>query len=101
MGLGTERYTAGGTSREDQDAFAATTHERAAAAIKDGRFADEIVAVGIPQRKGDPLVVEHDEGVRPGTTVESLGGCAPHSTRQERSRPATPASSPTVAAPSS
>ena len=77
MGLGTERYTAGGTSREDQDAFAATSHERAAAAIKDGRFADEIVPVGIPQRKGDPLVVEHDEGVRPGTTVESLGALRP------------------------
>ena len=77
MGLGTERYTAGGISREDQDAFAASSHERAAAAIKDGRFADEIVPVALPQRKGEPIVVEHDEGVRPGTTVESLGGLRP------------------------
>jgi acetyl-CoA C-acetyltransferase len=74
MGLGTERYTAGGISREAQDEFAASSHERAAAAIKDGRLADEIAPVSIPQRKGEPIVVEHDEGVRPGTTAESLGG---------------------------
>jgi acetyl-CoA C-acetyltransferase len=74
MGLGTERYTAGGISREAQDEFAASSHERAAAAIKDGRLADEITPVSIPQRKGEPIVVEHDEGVRPGTTAESLGG---------------------------
>ena len=73
MGLGTERYgKAEGMLREAQDVFAAQSHERAAAAIKDGRFADEIVAVSIPQRKGDPLLIETDEGVRPGTTVESL-----------------------------
>ena len=73
MGLGTERYgKAEGMQREAQDVFAAQSHERAAAAIKDGRFADEIIAVSIPQRKGDPLLVETDEGVRPGTTVESL-----------------------------
>ena len=73
MGLGTERYgKAEGMHREAQDVFAAQSHERAAAAIKDGRFADEIIAVSIPQRKGDPLLVETDEGVRPGTTVESL-----------------------------
>jgi acetyl-CoA C-acetyltransferase len=46
-------------------------------AIKDGRLADEIVAVSIPQRKGDPVLVETDEGVRPGTTAESLGGLRP------------------------
>jgi acetyl-CoA C-acetyltransferase len=74
MGLGTERYTNGQISREAQDEFAATSHERAANAIKDGRFADEIAAVSIPQRKGDPIVVSEDEGVRPGTTGESLGG---------------------------
>ena len=74
MGLGTERYSAGPISREAQDELAAASHERAANAIKDGRFADEIVPVSIPQRKGDPIVVEHDEGVRPGTTAESLGG---------------------------
>jgi acetyl-CoA C-acetyltransferase len=73
MGLGTERYgKAEGMAREAQDVFAAQSHERAASAIKDGRFADEIVAVGVPQRKGDPLLIETDEGVRPGTTVESL-----------------------------
>jgi acetyl-CoA C-acetyltransferase len=73
MGLGTDRYTAGTITREAQDDMAAKSHERAAAAIKDGRFADEIVAVSIPQRKGEPIMVETDEGVRPGTTVESLG----------------------------
>jgi acetyl-CoA C-acetyltransferase len=77
MGLGTERYSAGTISRDEQDALAATSHERAANAIKDGRLAEEIVAVSIPQRKGDPLVVETDEGVRPGTTSESLGGLRP------------------------
>ncbi|HEX4220400.1 MAG TPA: acetyl-CoA C-acetyltransferase, partial [Acidimicrobiales bacterium] len=78
MGLGTERYNgADGVSRERQDAFSAASHEKAAAAIKDGRFADEIVAVTVPQRKGDPLVVDTDEGVRPETTAESLGKLRP------------------------
>jgi len=79
MGAGTEKYTkaAATISREAQDAFAATSHERASAAIKEGRFADEIVPVEVPQRKGDPVVVETDEGVRPGTTTESLGGLKP------------------------
>jgi len=79
MGLGTERYTAGSISREEQDEFAALSHERAATAIKEGRLAAEIAPVSIPQRpRGgqpvDPMVVEHDEGVRPGTTAESLAG---------------------------
>ncbi len=78
MGLGTERYNgADGVSRERQDAFSALSHERAAAAIKDGRFRDEIVPVSVPQRKGDPLVVDTDEGVRPETTAESLGKLRP------------------------
>jgi acetyl-CoA C-acetyltransferase len=78
MGLGTERYNgADGVSRERQDQFAAASHERAAAAIKDGKFADEIVAVSVPQRKGDPLIVDTDEGVRPETTVESLSKLRP------------------------
>ena len=77
MGLGTERYTAGSISRDDQDAFAALSHERAAAAIKEGRLAEEIAPVSIGQRRGDPIVVEHDEGVRPETTVESLGALRP------------------------
>ncbi|MGH9000221.1 MAG: acetyl-CoA C-acetyltransferase [Acidimicrobiia bacterium] len=78
MGTATESYSAGSKiSREAQDNLAAQSHERAAAAAKDGRFADEIVPVSIPQRKGDPIVVESDEGVRPGTTAESLGGLRP------------------------
>ena len=78
MGLSTERYNgADGVSRERQDAFSAASHEKAAAAIKDGRFADEIVAVSVPQRKGDPIVVDTDEGVRPETTAESLGKLRP------------------------
>ncbi len=77
MGLGTERYAAGTISREAQDEVAAKSHERAANAIKDGRFVDETVPVPVPQRKGDPILVETDEGVRPGTTVETLGGLKP------------------------
>jgi len=79
MGAGTEKYTkaAGSISRDQQDAFAAASHERASAAMKEGRFADEIVPVEVAQRKGDPLVVEEDEGVRPGTTVETLGKLKP------------------------
>ena len=76
MGAGTEKYTkaAKGIDRERQDAIAAASHERAAAAIKDGKFNDEYVTVEVPQRKGDPVLVETDEGVRPGTTAESLSG---------------------------
>jgi len=83
MGEGTERYTGAvpGITRERQDAFAAASHERAAAAIKDGKFAEEIVAVLVPQRKGDPVAVETDEGVRPGTTVESLAALRPAFTK--------------------
>ena len=79
MGAGTERYTARRPelSRDRQDAFAAASHERAAAAIKEGRLAPEIVALEVPQRKGDPLLVDTDEGVRPGTTPESLGRLRP------------------------
>jgi acetyl-CoA C-acetyltransferase len=78
MGLGTERYSrAAELPRDRQDALAASSHERAAAAIKDGRLAEEIVSVSVPQRKGDPVVVDTDEGVRPGTTVESLAKLPP------------------------
>src|ERR1044072_3793909 len=74
MGSGTEKYNAPfNITRQEQDEFAAQSHERAAAAIKDGRFADEIVPVTVPQHKGDPIMVENDEGVRPGTPAESLG----------------------------
>jgi len=77
MGLGTDRYTGDSITREQQDEFAARSNELAANAIKEGRLADEIVPVEVPQRKGDPILVEHDEGVRPGTTVESLAAMRP------------------------
>jgi acetyl-CoA C-acetyltransferase len=79
MGAGTEQYTQdfGGITRELQDELAARSHERAAAAMKEGRLADEIVPVPVPQRKGDPVMVLEDEGVRPETTVESLSGLRP------------------------
>jgi acetyl-CoA C-acetyltransferase len=77
MGLGTDRYTSDSITRGEQDELAARSHERAANAIKDGRFASEIIPVPIPQRKGDPILVEHDEGVRPGTTADSLGALRP------------------------
>ncbi|MFN3255915.1 MAG: acetyl-CoA C-acetyltransferase [Ilumatobacter sp.] len=77
MGLGTDRYTGDSISREQQDQLAADSNERAANAIKDGRFDDEIIAVSVPQRKGDPILVEHDEGVRPGTTVDTLAAMRP------------------------
>jgi acetyl-CoA C-acetyltransferase len=78
MGAGTERYAnAELISRDSQDEAAAKSHERAAAAIKDGRFIDEITPVPVAQRKGDPMLIETDEGVRPGTTPETLGGLRP------------------------
>ncbi|MEO6157436.1 MAG: acetyl-CoA C-acetyltransferase [Ilumatobacteraceae bacterium] len=77
MGLGTERYAAGAITREQQDEMAVKSNERAAEAIKAGRLADEIVPVSIAQRKGDPILVETDEGVRPGTTMQSLAGLKP------------------------
>jgi acetyl-CoA C-acetyltransferase len=78
MGLSTENYNSAGPKigRSRQDAFAASSHERAAAAIKDGRLADEITPVAVPSRKGD-VIVETDEGVRPETTVESLAALKP------------------------
>ena len=79
MGLDSEHHLPKfpAVTRERQDAFAAESHERAARATKDGLFAEEIVPVEVPQRKGDPIVVTTDEGVRPGTTVESLGALRP------------------------
>jgi acetyl-CoA C-acetyltransferase len=78
MGAGTEKYAASaGLERAPQDELAAKSHERAAAAIKEGRMADEIVPVEVPQRRGDPIVVDTDEGVRPGTTAESLSALRP------------------------
>jgi len=64
-------------TRAEQDEFAAESHRRAAAAWKDGVFADEVVPVKIPQRKGDPLEFTEDEGIRANTTAESLSGLKP------------------------
>ena len=66
-----------GISRAEQDEFAAASQAKAAAAIESGRFADEIVPVMLPQRKGDPIRFDKDEHVRPGTTVESLSKLKP------------------------
>ncbi|MGA9290607.1 MAG: acetyl-CoA C-acetyltransferase [Anaerobacillus sp.] len=64
-------------SREEQDRWAMRSQERAVKATEGGIFAEEIVPVEVPQRKGDPLVVEHDEAPRKGTTVEQLGKLKP------------------------
>ncbi|MFI5034728.1 MAG: acetyl-CoA C-acetyltransferase [Acidimicrobiales bacterium] len=77
MGLSTERHNEGRVSRARQDEFAARSHQLAAAAIAEGRFAEEIVAVAVPQRRGDPVMVSVDEGVRADTTVASLAALRP------------------------
>src|SRR3954465_7565319 len=78
MGESTEGHNAKlGISREEQDEFSARSHQRAAAAAKNGLFDDEIVPVEIPQRKGEPVVFKTDEGVRADTTAESLGRLRP------------------------
>jgi len=64
-------------TREEQDEFAARSHQRAAAAWKNGVFDDEVVPVEVPQRKGDPVVISSDEGVRGDTTVDSLSKLRP------------------------
>jgi acetyl-CoA acetyltransferase family protein len=66
-----------GVSREDQDAFALTSQRNAAAAIAEGRYRDQLVPVSIPQRKGDPIVVDADEHPRPDTTSEALARLRP------------------------
>ncbi|HEU5083116.1 MAG TPA: acetyl-CoA C-acetyltransferase [Acidimicrobiales bacterium] len=78
MGEGTEKYSqAHGIEREHMDAMAAESHRRADAAQQSGLFEHEITPVTVPQRKGDALVVAHDEGVRGETTIESLAGLRP------------------------
>jgi acetyl-CoA C-acetyltransferase len=79
MGLLTEEcnVAAQNLTREEQDEFAAQSHQKAAVAWKNGVFDSEVVPVEIPQRKGDPIVVREDEGVRGDTTVESLGKLRP------------------------
>ena len=78
MGDGTERDSANaGIARGAMDEFSARSHERATVAQKDGLFDEELVSVAVAQRKGDPLMIDTDEGVRPGTTADSLGGLRP------------------------
>lgn len=78
MGALTEqRNDADKFTRAEQDEFAAESHRKAAAAWKDGVFADEVVPVKIPQRKGDPLEFTEDEGIRANTTADSLAGLKP------------------------
>jgi acetyl-CoA C-acetyltransferase len=77
MGLGTERYTEGGITRDQQDDLAMKSNQRAAAAIQSGKLAEEIVNIEIPQRKGDPVVVKNDEGVRADTTMDTLATLKP------------------------
>lgn len=78
MGASTEKHNSSyGLTRQEQDAFAARSHQRAGAAASSGVFAEEIAPVSVPQRKGDPLVVDSDEGIRPDTTAEGLGKLRP------------------------
>ncbi|MCR2825317.1 acetyl-CoA C-acetyltransferase [Microbacterium sp. zg.Y909] len=78
MGASTERHNGGlGMTRDMQDHVAALSHQRAAAAQDAGVFDDEIVPVDVPQRKGDPLRITRDEGVRPETTVDTLAKLRP------------------------
>jgi acetyl-CoA C-acetyltransferase len=78
MGASTEKYNSRyALTRAEQDAFAARSHQRAAAAVDRGYFAEEITPVTIPQRKGDPVQFSLDEGIRPDTTAESLAKLRP------------------------
>lgn len=78
MGASTERLNARyEVTREAQDAVAARSHQRAAAAHADGRFREELVPIVVPQRRGEPLTVSVDEGVRPDTTLDTLAGLRP------------------------
>ena len=78
MGITAEEVaTRYNVSRAEQDAFAAESQTRAVRAIAEGRFKDEIVAVPVPQRKGDPVLVDTDEYPRAGTTAEKLGALKP------------------------
>ena len=78
MGESTDRFnTKLGLGRAAQDEFAARSHQRAALAIKNGLFDEEVVPVSVPQRRGDPIEYREDEGVRPDTTVEALGKLRP------------------------
>lgn len=78
MGEGTDAINAElGIARQDQDTWAARSHVRAHEAWEAGRLAEEVVTVEVPQRRGDPVRVDRDEGIRPDTTVETLAGLRP------------------------
>nr|WP_067296884.1 acetyl-CoA C-acetyltransferase [Marinobacterium profundum] len=78
MGITTENIVEKyGFTREEQDAFAAASQNKAEAAVTSGRFKDEIIPVSIPQRKGDPVVFDTDEQPRFGVTAEALGKLRP------------------------
>jgi acetyl-CoA C-acetyltransferase len=78
MGASTEKYNAQlGIARADQDEFSARSHQLAAKATKDGLLAEEIVGVPVPQRRGEPVIFDADEGVRPDATADSLGALRP------------------------
>ena len=78
MGESSDLKNAGlGITREAQDAWAAESHRRAAEAVATGVFEGEIIPVRVPQRKGDPLTIELDEGIRPDTTVQTLSKLRP------------------------
>jgi acetyl-CoA C-acetyltransferase len=78
MGAGTDEMNREyGVAREEQDVWAVRSHTLAAAAWDDGRFDDEVVGVPVPQRKGDPVVIDRDEGIRADTSLEKLAGLLP------------------------
>ncbi len=91
----TDKFT-----RHEQDEFAAISHQKAAAAWKDGVFADEVVPVKIPQRKGDPIEFSEDEASAPTPRPSRCPGSSPRSARTARSRRARPPKSLTAVAPS-
>lgn len=83
MGEGSDRHAERlNITRAEQDEWAARSHELAAEATKAGRLGEEITPFSIPQRKGDPTVVEEDEGIRPGTTSETLAKLSPAFTKE-------------------
>src|SRR2546430_217312 len=78
MGESTDRHSKRyGITREEQDAFGAASHRKAAAAQRNGTFAREITPLPVPQKRGEPIVISEDEGIRPDTTPESLARLRP------------------------
>ncbi len=78
MGSGTDVISAElGVTRPEQDAWALRSHQRAAAAWDEGRLGEEVMSIDVPQRRGDPVIVARDEGIRPDTSLEVLAGMRP------------------------